>query len=106
MSKPEDRQPELSDAELDRLLNRRFGALYRALAADSRDGVYSVSFRYKGGGFWQGVVKRIRPDGGGLEVCFGRGGTFSKSVRDCNAAIANLAWRPDKPWRPSDKDTG
>jgi len=98
--KPEDAKPETSDAELDRLLARRFASLHRSLDADSSSGVYAVYLRYKGAGFWQGVVKRIRSDGGGLEVVFGRGGSISRAIKDLNAAIANGSWRPDKPYRP------
>jgi hypothetical protein len=104
MPKPEDVRPELSDAELDRLLARRFAAIHRALDSDSTSGVYAVYFRYKGGGYWQGVVKRLRSDGGGYEVCFGRGSTFVKAFKDINAAVSNLSWREDKPWRPGDRD--
>jgi len=100
MSDKEDFQRDTSDYELDKLLARRFRALHNAFASDSRDGVYAISLRYKGGGYWQGVIKRIRSDGGGLEVVFGRGGTITRAIRDLNAALSNGAWHPDKPWRP------
>lgn len=100
MPKPEDVQKDTSDFELDKLLARRFASLHRAFDSSSDSGVYAIHLRYKGGGFWQGVIKRIRSDGGGLEVVFGRGGTITRALKDLNSAVANGSWRPDKPWRP------
>ena len=99
MPKPEDVRPEGSADELERLLRRRFAALDRSIDSTGNGGVYAIYFRYKGAGYWQGVVKRIRSDGGGLEVAFSRGGSFATAFKDLNASIQNDAWRPDKPWR-------
>lgn len=99
MPKPEDVRGETSVDELDRLLRRRFAALDRSLDRASNSGVYALYFRYKGAGFWQGVVKRIRSDGGGLEVAFSRGGTFAQALKDMNRSLQNDAWTPDKPYR-------
>lgn len=98
MPKKEDVTPETSDYELDKLLARRFGSLYRGVDGPGSGAVYALHFRWKVEGYWQAVAKQVPLGRSEFEVCFGRGKTLSKAIKDLNAAIANSAWRPDRPY--------